>query len=67
MHTDLDGPILSKKLQLCQNWMQLDKKCLKFIQVNTPSFYLHFKIQTLFLAFKAHRMDKTEKIIKNIA
>ena len=30
-HTDLDGPIVSKKLLLPQNGLQLNKKCLKFI------------------------------------
>ena len=31
MHTDLDGPIVSKKLLLLQNELQLNRKCLEFI------------------------------------
>ena len=30
-HTDLDDPIISKKLLLYQNVLQLNKKCLNFI------------------------------------
>ena len=46
-HSDLDGPILSKKLLLRQNGLQLNRKCLKFIVRYSPNpflsaFFLHF-------------------------
>ena len=31
LHTDLDGPIVTKKSLLCQNGLQLNKKCLELI------------------------------------
>ena len=36
-HSDLDGPIVPKKLPLHQNGLQLDRKCLKFIVRYSPS------------------------------
>ena len=35
-HTDLDGPIVSKKLLLHQNWLQLNRKYVKFIVRYSP-------------------------------
>ena len=40
LHSYLDGPILSKKLPLCQNGLQLNWKCLKFIDKHFPSLFL---------------------------
>ena len=40
MHTDLDGPIVSQKLPLHQNGLQLNRKCLEFIVRYTPCLLL---------------------------
>ena len=40
LHSYLDGPILSKKSPLCQRGLQLNRKCLKFIDWHFPSPFL---------------------------
>ena len=52
MHTDLDGPIVSKKLLLCQNGLQLNRKCLEFIVWCSPSpFFSAFEDLDTFSGF----------------
>ena len=45
-NTDLDDPIVSKKLLLCQNGLQFNRKCLKFIAfvhiLRWRHLFLHF-------------------------
>ena len=36
LHSDLDGAIVSKILLLCQNGLQLNRKCLQFIVRYSP-------------------------------
>ena len=67
-HSDLDGPILSKKSSLHQNGLQLNRKCLKFIDWYVGNFLVrfgqHFKIWTLFLAIFV-KIEKSSSILGN--
>ena len=42
-HTDLDGPLVSKKLPHHQNGLQFNKKCLEFIVRYSPIFPSPYK------------------------
>ena len=63
MQSDLDCPILSKKLPLPQNGLQFLTEIVNLLLgILLVRFCPHFMIQTLFLAFFVNRMDKTEKL-----
>ena len=40
MHTDLDGPRVSEKSKLCQNGLDINRKCLRLIARYSPSSFL---------------------------